>query len=179
MDKFPYLYNSNLSTVPNSPACLQTINSSVCQHSISDIEYIATLTVNRMAWQWAETLVEIRGTLGDIRGTTKLGVQMEFSQTWIYQACMFRSASLFIGTSFTVAVFTIFATPKCRLDCRYSPQNKFNAKNLNLFVKCAHLHPGYAANLVARSRYYHCHWTLSIQSYESAWFNYISLILLG
>ena len=27
--------------------------------------------INRMAWQWAETLVEIRGTLADIRGTTK------------------------------------------------------------------------------------------------------------
>ena len=26
---------------------------------------------NRMAWQKAETLVEIRGTLADIRGTTK------------------------------------------------------------------------------------------------------------
>ena len=26
---------------------------------------------NTMAWQWAETLVEIRGTLADIRGTTK------------------------------------------------------------------------------------------------------------
>ena len=26
---------------------------------------------NRMAWQWAETLVEIMGTLADIRGTTK------------------------------------------------------------------------------------------------------------
>ena len=26
---------------------------------------------NWMAWQWAETLVEIRGTLADIRGTTK------------------------------------------------------------------------------------------------------------
>ena len=26
---------------------------------------------NRMAWQWAETLMEIRGTLADIRGTTK------------------------------------------------------------------------------------------------------------
>ena len=26
---------------------------------------------NRMAWQWAETLVEIRGTLADIRGTAK------------------------------------------------------------------------------------------------------------
>ena len=26
---------------------------------------------NRMAWQWAEILVEIRGTLADIRGTTK------------------------------------------------------------------------------------------------------------
>ena len=29
------------------------------------------ITYNRMAWQWAETLVEIRGTLVDIRGTTK------------------------------------------------------------------------------------------------------------
>ena len=29
------------------------------------------LVFNRMAWQWAETLVEIRGTLADIRGTTK------------------------------------------------------------------------------------------------------------
>ena len=51
---------------------------------------------------------------------------------------------------------------KCRLDCRYSPQNIFNAKNLihiksEFFVKCAHLHPGYAANLVTRSRYYHYH----------------------
>ena len=26
---------------------------------------------NRMAWQWAETLVEIKETLADIRGTTK------------------------------------------------------------------------------------------------------------
>ena len=26
---------------------------------------------NRMAWQWTETLVEIRETLADIRGTTK------------------------------------------------------------------------------------------------------------
>ena len=37
------------------------------QNYISDI-YLA---VNRMAWQWAETLVRIRGTLADIRGTTK------------------------------------------------------------------------------------------------------------
>ena len=29
------------------------------------------IATNRMAWQWAETLVEIRGTLADIRGTTK------------------------------------------------------------------------------------------------------------
>ena len=28
-------------------------------------------SANRMAWQWAETLVEIRETLVDIRGTTK------------------------------------------------------------------------------------------------------------
>ena len=31
------------------------------------------VAANRMAWQWAETLVEIRGTLADIRGTTKWG----------------------------------------------------------------------------------------------------------
>ena len=29
------------------------------------------ICANRMAWQWAETLVEIRVTLADIRGTTK------------------------------------------------------------------------------------------------------------
>ena len=29
------------------------------------------LKPNRMTWQWAETLVEIRVTLADIRGTTK------------------------------------------------------------------------------------------------------------
>ena len=27
--------------------------------------------LNRIAWEWAETLVEIRGTLAGIRGTTK------------------------------------------------------------------------------------------------------------
>ena len=30
-----------------------------------------TISIKRMVWQWAETLVEIRGTLADIRGTTK------------------------------------------------------------------------------------------------------------
>ena len=53
---------------------------------------------------------------------------------------------------------------KCRLDWRYTPQNIFNAKNFNPhkkpIVECANLHPGYAANLVARSRYCQCHWTL-------------------
>ena len=32
---------------------------------------LSVMMNNRMAWQWAETLVEIRGTLADIRGTTK------------------------------------------------------------------------------------------------------------
>ena len=30
-------------------------------------------SLKRMAWRWAETLVEIRGTLADTRGTTKQG----------------------------------------------------------------------------------------------------------
>ena len=33
---------------------------------------------NRMAWQWAETLVGIGGTLADIRGTTKWGIRYNF-----------------------------------------------------------------------------------------------------
>ena len=80
---------------------------------------------------------------------------------------MFRSASLFIGTSFTIAVFTIFATSN--IDSIVGiPHKIYSMQRIlthiksrsDLFVKCAHLHPGYAANLVARSRYYHCHWTL-------------------
>ena len=78
---------------------------------------------------------------------------------------MFRRASLFIGTSFTVADFTIFATSNLDLIVGiphkiYSMQRILIHIKADLFVKCAHLYPGYAANLVARSRYYHCHWTL-------------------
>ena len=75
---------------------------------------------------------------------------------------MFRSASLFIGTSFTAAVFTIFATSY--VDSIVGiPYKKYSMQKKNdLFVKCAHLHPGHAENLVARSRYYHCHWTVLI-----------------
>ena len=37
-------------------------------------------TVQRMAWQWAEALVEIRETLSGIRGTTKKGAYTIFSK---------------------------------------------------------------------------------------------------
>ena len=60
------------------------------------------------------------------------------SFTWLYQSCWtvpFRNASLFICTSFTVAVFPgcfhHICNIKCRLDCMYSTQNIFNAKNFN------------------------------------------------
>ena len=45
---------------------------------VSSGRHIGWLRPNRMAWQWAETLVEIRGTLADIRGTTKLGYRWNF-----------------------------------------------------------------------------------------------------
>ena len=55
--------------------------SATCSHNIGhpdcvmgesgDCSIYEPCTTNRMAWQWAETLVEIRGTLVDIRGTTK------------------------------------------------------------------------------------------------------------
>ena len=35
---------------------------------------------NRIAWQWADTLVGIRETLADIRRTTKLGSRWHFSK---------------------------------------------------------------------------------------------------
>ena len=78
---------------------------------------------------------------------------------------MFRSASLFIGTSFTVVVFTIFATSNVDSIVRiphkiYSMPRILIHIKADLFVICAHLHPGCAANLVVRSRYYHCHWTV-------------------
>ena len=44
---------------------------------------------------------------------------------------MFRSALLFFGTSFTVTVFTIFATSNVDSIVGYSPQNIFNAKNFD------------------------------------------------
>ena len=39
-------------------------------HSV-DADAFMHSVLNRMVWQWAETLVEIRVTLADIRGTTK------------------------------------------------------------------------------------------------------------
>ena len=52
---------------PNLPWNQSCITDSY-QHSSM---FIILFLLNRMAWQWAETLVEIRGTLADIRGTTK------------------------------------------------------------------------------------------------------------
>ena len=77
---------------------------------------------------------------------------------------MFRSASLVIDTSFTVAVFTIFATSNVDLIVGI-PHKIYSMQRILIHIisrsLCwAHLHPGYAANLVARSWYYHCHWTL-------------------
>ena len=40
-------------------------------HHFDQIDLSQENAYNRMAWQWAETLVEIRGTLVDIRGTNK------------------------------------------------------------------------------------------------------------
>ena len=92
---------------------------------------------------------------------------------------MFRSASVFIDTSFTVAVFTIFATSNVDSIVSiphkiYSIQRILIHTKADLFVKCAHLHPGYAANLVARIRYYHCQWTVLVtyihtNLVDSAW----------
>ena len=44
---------------------------SLIESRITDIHNWIRDIHNRMAWQWAETLVEIMGNLSDIRGTTK------------------------------------------------------------------------------------------------------------
>ena len=51
------------------------VNDSYC---ILKSTEVCSQGLNRMAWQWAETLVEIRGTLADIRRTTKLGCNLNF-----------------------------------------------------------------------------------------------------
>ena len=42
-----------------------------CQKLEAEIKIICVEFRNKMAWQWAETLVETREALADIRGTTK------------------------------------------------------------------------------------------------------------
>ena len=81
--------------------------------------------LNSMAWQRAETLMEIRGTLVNIRGTTKKGSiyhfpKHEFNGPVCLEMHICHSSS-----------FHHICNIKCRLDCRYSPQNIFNAKNFN------------------------------------------------
>ena len=46
-------------------------NKLCCQKLEAELKIICVEFRNRMAWQWAETLVETRETLADIRGTTK------------------------------------------------------------------------------------------------------------
>ena len=85
---------------------------------------------NRMAWQWAETLVEIRETLADIRGTTKLGCRCHFPKHEFNRpVCL--EAHHYFWHIFHSSGFHHICNIKCRLDCRYSPQNIFNAKNFN------------------------------------------------
>ena len=79
---------------------------------------------NRMARQWAETLVKIRGNLSDISNRP---------------VCLDRG--IIYWHIFHSNGFHHICNIICRLDCRYSPQNVFNAKNFNphkktqLFVK--------------------------------------------
>ena len=85
---------------------------------------------NRMAWQYyVETLVEIGGTLADIRGTTKQGIRCNFPKH------EFNKPVCLEGHHYLLAChsngFHHICNIKCRLDSRYSPQNIFNAKNFN------------------------------------------------
>ena len=60
------------------PKCLQVRRSGGWFHLFLFWQNIDPRQRNRMAWQWAETLVEIRVTLADIRRTTKLGCNLNF-----------------------------------------------------------------------------------------------------
>ena len=95
---------------------------------------------------------------------------------------MFRSASLFIGTSFTVAVFTTFATSNVDsivgIPPGYSPQIIFNAKNFNPHKKLISLLnvPICTQGMQRTWRpeagtiiYYHCHWTLLEVDHFGVW----------
>ena len=59
-----YPVHRGLDLVRQQAITWANVDTDLCRH-------MASLGHNRMAWQWAETLVDIRGTLVDIRGTTK------------------------------------------------------------------------------------------------------------
>ena len=83
-----------------------------------------------MAWQWAETLVEIRGTLADIRGTTKYGIRYHFPKHE-FNRPVCSEVHHYLLANFHSSGFHHICNIKCRLDCRYSPPNIFNAKKIN------------------------------------------------
>ena len=57
---------------------VQICHISITIYANSFVQDCGISTGNRIAWQWSETLVEIRGTLADIRGTTKQGSTYHF-----------------------------------------------------------------------------------------------------
>ena len=66
---------TNIGQLSQKPIHCYVINS--VKFEICTIN-ICIVTLSRMAWQWAETLVEIRVILADIRGTTKYGRRLNF-----------------------------------------------------------------------------------------------------
>ena len=82
-----------------------------------------------MARQWAEALVEIRGTLADIRGTTNRGADAIFPN--INLTGLYVKKRIIFWHIFHSSGFHHICNIKRRLECRYSSQNIFNANNIN------------------------------------------------
>ena len=84
--------------------------------------------LDRMAWQWAETLVEIRDLywiLGELpnRGADAIFPNMNLTGLYV------QKHIIIYWHIFHSSGFHHICNIYCILDCRYSPQNIFNAKN--------------------------------------------------
>ena len=107
----------------------------------------SAMTVNRITWQYSETLVYIRRTAQYYQLTTRVWEQRGCTQTLNELACICLEIHSYLLGHRWLQFFQHICNIKHRLDSMYSSQKIFNAKSFNPHkkanpsVKYGHLLP--------------------------------------
>ena len=126
------------------------------------------LTCNRMTWPLPATLVDI----GELLSTCSLPLEIgctPFSKTFSINKPVCLEAHNYLLAHFWQILCSIFATSNIGLVVSiihkiHSLQRILILIRSHPFVKYGHLHPEYAANLMASDEYNHCHRILLARS---------------